>query len=324
MVDERTWSRRGVLSAAVGTAFAGCSTGGDETTAPENRTTSGQPRTTTGQSKTTQATTSVPPPTPDSNGEVRDVVFRQTPERDLKLDLYLPESGGDHPFFVFAHGGGWIFGNKGERPMFDALTADGYAVADIQYRLSTEAKYPAAVRDTVAAVKWVRSNASQFDIDGSTGVLAGYSAGAHLATLVGYAPEHDTFQPTEFKPNVSAAVDAVVGYSGPYDLTTPASEGSTLVEEFFGEDASDETLAEGSPVTHVDSSDPPTLLLHGTDDQTVPYRSATVLSAALEDAGVPVELFTADGAGHGMINNPEWREQTLPTQQQFLDDHLQS
>ena len=322
MTEDRTWSRRGVLATVAGTALAGCSSGSEETTGP---TTNGEPSTepsTTTRSRT-RPPENTPLPTPGSEGVVRDVVFRRTPERDLKLDLYVPQEGEEHPFVVFAHGGAWIMGDKGERPMFDEMVAEGYAVADIQYRLATEKKYPAAVRDTAAAVKWVRDTAP-FGIDGTTGALAGYSAGAHLAALVGFAPEHETFQPVEFKPEVSAAVDAVVGYSGPYDFTTPESEGNELIANFFGEDASDETLAEGSPVTHVDSEDPPALLLHGTNDVVVPTRSTTVLAAALRDAGVPVEEFIGDGAGHRMINNPEWREQTLPLQQQFLDERLQT
>jgi len=316
VTEKKLYTRRRLLATASAAAVAGCTSGDGNSTARD--TTEPGPRT---------SSTETPTRTVDGDVEtIRDVPFREAPQRTLKLDLYLPTSGADYPFFVFAHGGAWILGDKGERPMFDHLAEAGYAVADIQYRLSLDEarQYPAPVRDVTAAVKWVKANADQYGIDASTGGLGGYSAGAHLATLVGLAPEYEAFQPTEFEPETTASVDAIVGYSGPYDFTAPEAEGSELIANFFGEDASDETLAEGSPVTHVDGDDPAALLLHGTDDGTVPYRSTTVLAEALRSEGVPVDVFTGEGAGHGMINDREWRERTLPTQQGFLDTHLRS
>ncbi len=318
---ERRWSRRSVLTATTA-LLAGCTGEESERTDDPQRsasteTTSENPTATDSQSPSagTETTTS-------AGDDPKDIVFRETPEATLKLDLYLPDDSGTHPFVVFAHGGAWILGDKGYRPMFGRLTAHGYAVADIQYRLAQQERYPGPVRDVVAAVKWVRDNAGEYDIDASRGALAGYSAGAHLAMLVGLAPDHERFQPPEYKRDVPAAVDAVVGYSGPYDFTTPESAGNPLVERFFGPDASEATLAEGSPVTHVDPDDPPVMLVHGTDDSIVPYRSTTVLADALRNVDVPVEVITGDGAGHGMIDNSDWREQTLPSQVEFLDAHL--
>jgi acetyl esterase/lipase len=321
MSDKKLYTRRRLLATATVTALAGCTSEREDTN--ETTTSESEPRTTTARTTTQPAET---PSRTIAEGveRIEDVPFRETPHGTLELDLYLPTSGSDHPFFVFAHGGAWIIGDKGERPMFADLATNGYAVADIQYRLALDEdrQYPVPVRDVTAAVKWVKANAGEYDIDASTGALAGYSAGAHLAALVALAPDHETFQPVDFHPEISASVDAIVGYSGPYDFTAPEAEGSDLIANFFGENASEETLAEGSPVTHVDSEDPPALLLHGTNDVVVPYRSTTVLADAFRDVDVPVEVFTADGGGHRMINNPEWREQTHPLQRQFLDEYL--
>jgi len=298
----RTWSRRGVLAASTA-LLAGCTSEGPPAT--DSQPPSADTETSTG-----------------AGDDLRDIVFRETADGALKLDLYLPDRGDASPFVVFAHGGAWIVGDKGHRPMFERLTASGYAVADIQYRLAQQERYPGPVRDVVAAVKWVRDNAGEYDIDASRGALAGYSAGAHLAMLVGLAPGHERFRPPEYKPGVPASVDAVVGYSGPYDFTTPDADGNPAVTAFFGSDASEATLAEGSPVTHVDPDDPPVMLVHGTDDSIVPHRSTTVLADTLREADVPVEVVTGDGAGHGMIDDQDWREQTLPRQIEFLDTHL--
>jgi len=309
----RRWSRRSLLTATTA-LLAGCTDDKPTDSSPRSASTE-RPTTTDGQSGGTETPT-------NAGNSLQDIVFRDTSDSELKLDLYLPNSGEESPFVVFAHGGAWVLGDKGHRPMFDRLTASGFAVADVQYRLAQQARYPGPVRDVVAAVKWVRDNAEQYDIDAARGALAGYSAGAHLAMLVGLAPGHERFQPPGYKPDVPASVDAIVGYSGPYDFTTSEASSNPAVTAFFGSDASEATLAEGSPVTHVDPDDPPVMLVHGTDDTIVPYRSTTVLADTLRDAKVPVRVSTGDGAGHGMIDSQKWRRQTLPTQIEFLETHL--
>jgi len=343
MTGPPTWTRRGVLTALLA-AGAGCTTETDDSTTstqepsdpetptdePSERSTTSAPTptetaTTTEESTATdEPTTEEPTTTAESMEEITDVAFRETPQRTLRLDLYLPSTEEASPFVVYAHGGGWIGGDKGHRPMFDRLVEKGFAVADIQYRLAQEKQYPAAVRDVVAAVKWVRANAGEYGIDSDRGALMGYSAGAHLAALVAVAPDHENFQPDEFHPDVPVGVDALVGYSGPYDFTDSGIGENPLVAAFFGADAPMERLEEGSPVSHVEGDDPPALLIHGTDDNVVPHRSTTALADAYRNAGVPVEVLTGDGVGHGMIDNDEWREETLPSQEQFLADHLDS
>jgi acetyl esterase/lipase len=328
-MTARRWSRRAVLASLTATV-TGCTgtEGSTETaTAPLPTTTSDRPTRRDGESPAT--TTDDTPAETDSaettNADVdrqTDVPFRETPERTLKLDLYEPPAGADRPFVIFAHGGGWIGGDKGYRPMFDDLVAAGFVVADVQYRLAQERRYPAAVRDVVAAVKWLRAKADEYGIDPERGALVGYSAGAHLAALVAVAPTHERFQPPDFHPEVPVAVDALVGYSGPYDVTESGAGDNPLVAAFFGPEADAERLREGSPVTHVEEGDPPALLVHGTADSVVPYRSTEALADTYREAGVTVEVVTGEGAGHGMIDNPDWRERTLPKQRPFLAEHL--
>ncbi|QGN06059.1 alpha/beta hydrolase [Halorhabdus sp. CBA1104] len=327
-MTARRWSRRTVLASVMATV-AGC-TGierdGETATDPLPATTTDRP--TRSDDEPPATTTADPadterPETTSVDGDRQtNVPFRETPERTLELDLYEPPAGTDRPFVLFAHGGGWIGGDKGYRPMFDELVDAGFVVADVQYRLAQEKQYPAAVRDVVAALKWLRANADAHGIDPERGALSGYSAGAHLAALVAVAPAHERFQPADFHPDVPVAVDALVGYSGPYDFTDAGIGDNPLVAAFFGPEADVETLREGSPVTHVDSGDPPALLVHGTEDGVVPVRSTAVLADAYRDAGVTVEVITGEGADHGMIDSAEWREQTGAKQRQFLTAHL--
>lgn len=347
MPGEHSPSRRTFLGSAlaVTAGLAGCTdsqgsttSARDSTTATESteasssvttvgaQTTPGQTAESTTPGQTAESTTagqSTPTTTTQQAVTVdRDLTFRDTASRPLKLDLYRPTTDGPHPFLVWAHGGGWVGGDKRQRPMFPAMAEAGIAVADVQYRLAQERQYPAAVRDVAAAVKWLRDSASEYGIDADRGALGGYSAGAHLAALVGLAPGHESFQPTDLLPEVPVAVDAIVGYSGPYLFTEPGAGDNPLVAGFFGSDAAQETLREGSPAVHVDRNDPPAFLVHGTEDSVVPYRSTTELATRMRQAGLTADVVTGDGVGHGMINNPSWREETLPAQLEFLETHL--
>lgn len=335
MAGPQSWTRRGVLGALLASG-AGCATDTDDATTSTRSPSASQSTDESPARSTTEAPTTTVDPTTEAPKieepttasepaeEITDVAFRETPQRTLRLDLYLPSTDESSPFVVYAHGGAWVAGDKGHRPMFDRLVEKGFAVADVQYRLAQEKQYPAAVRDVVAAVKWLRANAEAYDIDGDRGALAGYSAGAHLTALVAVAPDHEAFQPPEFHPDIPVGVDAFVGYSGPYDFTGSGLGESPIIAEYFGADANSERLTEGSPVTHVDSTDPPALLIHGTDDGIVPYNSTTALADAYREAGATVEVLTGDGVGHGMIDNDEWRDETLPTQEASLAAHLDS
>lgn len=255
--------------------------------------------------------------------EKSDVVFREAPQRTLKLDLYLPSTAGPSPFMIWVHGGFWTSGGRYHYPMFDRMVEQGVAVADVQYRLARVKQYPAAVRDVVAALKWLRANANEYGIDADRCALAGASAGAHLSALIATAPDHEHFHPPGFHPDIPVDVNAFVGYSGPYDLRQAVAKDHWAVKRFLGRDAPIDRHREGSPVTHVDAADPPGLLIHGTEDEIVPYRSMTVLADTYREAGAPVETVTVEGAGHMIIGNKKWRDQTLPAQKQFLTEHLE-
>jgi carboxylesterase type B len=123
-----------------------------------------------------------------------DLVYETVPGfRPLHLDLYRPADGPDktlHPFVVYVHGGGWMGGHTRQSGAFTrwpdvlaALAARGYVVASIEYRLSSEARFPAAQQDVKAAIRWLRSQALTYHIDKTRGLIWGASAGGQLAAL---------------------------------------------------------------------------------------------------------------------------------------------
>lgn len=244
--------------------------------------------------------------------------YRETPDGPLHVEAAVPAGVGTAPLLVHVHGGAWRYGDAGYEGM-DALARAGIAVGSIEYRLSGTATYPAAVRDVVAGVRWLRANGPDWGMDPDRVALLGGSAGAHLGALVAAVPEHPTFQPREFEVDASTDVDAFVGLYGIYDLRVEDVCGDRNIGQFLGEDCdSPETKAEASPITHVDGEHPPSLLSHGTDDQLVPVASSREYRDALAAAGVPVEYDELEGVGHGFVDDAEHRRRVHERTVSFL------
>lgn len=252
--------------------------------------------------------------------------------RPLLLDLYRPQAATEHsrrPLIIYVHGGGWRRGDSRTLGAFEdfpavlaSLAARGYVVAAINYRLSGEARFPAAVQDLNAAIVFLRRNAGPLGIDPGRVVLWGDSAGAQLAALSAATCGSPRFAPAPSTGRLSrrqaAAVHAdrmsdcvqgVVAWYGIFDL-------SALLESTGGERAvADDARAflgcgrgaclrlaqSASPVRYASSRMPPMLLLHGTADREVPYSQTLQMAAALRKAGVPVQVGLIDAAGHGWI-----------------------
>jgi len=201
-----------------------------------------------------------------------------------------------------------------------ALARRGYTVASIDYRLSSEAKYPAAVQDVKAAIRFLRANAERYGIDKDRVAVWGASAGAHLAAMAALTGDDATLEPgNRSNPDQSDRVQAFVGWYGPYEMqsmfklamaSAPAA-GTTMTPEdaaeamgpmiFFGctnEGCPPGMLEKASPINFVDKNDPPTLLIHGTADKTVPSEQSVELFNSLKASGVKADLHLIDNAGH--------------------------
>ncbi len=220
--------------------------------------------------------------------------------KDIKLNIAWPKTGGNHPLVVLIHGGGWI---GGRRVALDGiaklLAGQGYAAASIDYTLGE--LFPAGVDDVRCAVKWLRANASTYNIDVSRVAALGESAGAHLAAMLGTASDVSGLD-GDCSVSGSAAVKAVLGYWGVYDLrdSKAIGEGLPFVNAFLG--GSPEKVADvaqkASPIFHIDRSDPPHLLLHGKADTMVFIKQPRDMKAALQAAGAPATLIEVAGE-HG-------------------------
>jgi acetyl esterase/lipase len=232
--------------------------------------------------------------------------------RPLLLDLYLPAAQETlRPAVVHFHGGGWRVGERsslgpvcdgfGLTP-FDVLTEAGFVVASADYRLSSEAHFPAQLHDAQAAVEWLRTHAAEYGVNPAKIYAWGDSAGGHLASLVGLAGEHQSsvaavaawYPPTDLAAMAEQALPTAV--SRPSD---PGSREELLIGAVLAE-APGKTAA-ASPISYVSRSAPPFFLAHGTADRFVPPAQSESLAAALEGAGAAVELLLIEDADHMWI-----------------------
>jgi len=268
---------------------------------------------------------------PDNVEIKRDLVYSSVGSRELHLDLFLPKEGaGPFPAVVYIHGGAWSGGNKNAFQRQAAYMATkGYVGACIQYRLSGEARYPAAVHDSKAAVRWLRANAARYRIDPKRMGAAGGSAGGHLVAFLGTTGEKKEFEGQGGNAGLSTRVRAVAAFNPVLDMTMvrmrdPAASAGGALEKFLGASYAErpDLYAEASPITHVSRDSAAFLFLHGAADTTVPYQQSVEMMKKLKEAGVYADLFSAEDARHGFFNSPPWYEPTLKKMEEFFNRFL--
>lgn len=239
---------------------------------------------------------------------LNDICYATVNGHDLKLDLYRP-AGEKHALIVWVHGGAWRSGSKKDMPLGGLLQA-GYSVASVDYRLSTQAPFPAQVHDLKAAIRFLRARQSDYGYDANRIIIAGASAGAHLAALVGVSngnPELEG-QVGDYK-DTSSDIQAIVSFFGMSNLTTILSQSTphglnvrvpALQLLLEGQPADKPDLARlASPVYHVDERDPPLLLIHGDQDPQAPINQSHELQGRYEAVGRPCQFHVIHGGKHG-------------------------
>jgi acetyl esterase/lipase len=208
------------------------------------------------------------------------------------------------------------------------LIEAGFTVFAINHRAAPRFRYPAAIEDVQRAVRFIRHHADKFGIASDRIGAMGESSGGYLVALMGVlesAESPSTVDPVERE---SARIQAVVAMSALSDLTeTFSSRVATILGSFMGRPCCrgggpDEQLYRAaSPRFHVDSGDPPTLLIHGDQDDVVPFAQSEAMLAALRAAGVPAKLIALPGAGHSYDAAPELPDFSAETIRWFAE-HL--
>lgn len=267
--------------------------------------------------------------------DIASVEFAQVGEQRLLLDIYHAKQDQTKqptksPLIVWVHGGAWRAGSRTQVPVTE-LTQHGFAIASVDYRLSPVAPFPAQAHDIKAAIRFLRANSAKYGFDPDRIVIAGASAGAHLAALVGVTNGHEELEGAVGNhKESSSAVQAIVSYYGASNLETILSQSTphglsvrvpALELLLGGQPDKQPRLAKlASPVTHVDAKDPPLLLLHGDQDPQMPINQSHELQGVYEQLNRPVKFQVIHGSAHG---GPGFYTSSVTNQvAEFLSTHL--
>lgn len=200
----------------------------------------------------------------------KDVVYRTIGDRQLLADIYYPIANTDkkRPAVLMIFGGGWKSGNKNQWQAYGYRLAEkGYVAIAVEYRLSPEANYPAAVHDLKAAVRWIRAHAKQYRMDKAKIAAMGASAGGQLASLLGTTNGKKKFNGKEKITCRSAAVNAVINIDGILAFKHPESVEGKVAGEWLGGlyEEKPKLWEEASPLTHVDKRAAPTCFINSSN-----------------------------------------------------------
>jgi acetyl esterase/lipase len=224
------------------------------------------------------------------------------------LDIYLPaNTKGKVPLVIFIHGGGWLSNDKYAdigymKKTVAEIVSSGYALASIDYRFSTQAIFPAQIQDCNRAISFLYDNADKYGFDKNRFAVMGFSAGGHLASLVGLSKNNNV--ESFFMSGTSKAFKfkGVVDFYGPAELVLfPGANDAKSPEGLLIGAAPllrPDLAKAASPVMYVDKNDPPFLIIHGEKDELVSPKQSQLLSAWLTVAGVQNELIILKDAPH--------------------------
>lgn len=228
----------------------------------------------------------------------KDIVFGSGGEHELRLDVYRPPPGvAKRMAVIHLHGGGFARGNKeGVEIPSRAFASQGYVSIASSYRLTGQARWPAPIEDTKAAIRWTRANADRLGIDADKIAIAGYSAGGHLALFSAGTADRPEFEGKGGNAGVSSKVAACVA-------VYPAVRATRgLMPEGRDDEAA---RAAASPDSYVSAAFAPTVFVHGVADEIIAYRSSVEFFNVLNEHGVKADLHLFQGATHAFVTRNE-------------------
>ncbi len=222
----------------------------------------------------------------------------------LKLDVYSPPGAKNAPVVIFIFGGRWEAGSKDQYKFVgQALAAKGFVAVLPDYRLYPQVKFPGFLIDNAKAVRWAHMNAARYGGDPNKIVVMGHSAGAYNAAMLAMNPDY-----LKKAGGDRAWLRGMIGLSGPYDFL-PITDPD--LRDLFGPP---EDYDQTQPVLYADGRNPPMLLMHGEDDETVYAKNTRTLAARIQKAGGPVETVIYPEMSHS------WIVATLATRLQTRTD----
>ncbi len=245
---------------------------------------------------------------------VKNIEYGRASGESLQLDIYRPRAmTGKLPVLVWLYGGAWKSGGKDFCPIAFMATQQ-LAIVSINYRLDNVAPFPAQIYDCKGAIRWLRANASKYNLDAEHIGVFGASAGGHLALLLATTAGNPKMEgDVGDNLNFSSRVQCVCAFYPPTDLdrlvsdpkvrADPNGDVAKLLGGAVGQNV-DKAIA-ASPLTYVDKNCAPVFLMHGGADTLVPPEQSIIFYQALLKAGVDAQLEIIPNEGHGIIAPPE-------------------
>jgi pectinesterase len=260
-------------------------------------------------------------------GEKRNITYRTIGKRELKLEAFYPteKSNTSLPAILIIHGGGWRSGNRTQHyPLAQKLASLGYVCFTPEYRLSTEALFPAAIYDIKAAIRWVKQNAEKYNIDPSKIVAMGFSAGGELSAFMGTTGNMPLFEGENCCDNISTHVNAVIDIDGTLSFVHPDcregddSKRTSAATYWFGYPKKEnmKLWEAASPLSYVNSATPPTLFLNSAVAPMHAGREDYI--NVLTEHHIYSEVHEFGGAPHSFPLFDPWFEPTV----RYIDDFL--
>jgi len=280
--------------------------------------------------KAADAPTAIPPEVSATLDAQLGLTYARYGEREMQLDLYRPKNA-SHPLpaILCIHGGGWFKGDRSSMThLAKALAAKGYVAATISYRLSGEAKFPAAIQDCKAAVRFLRANATKLGIQSDGIGVTGLSAGGHLAALLATSGGVNELEGNGGNAEHSSAVQACVAMGAQSDLESArigelsGKSDDPFYRTFLGDSQAKipQTYATASPRHHLDKADPPLLFMAGELDD--PSTHAEETRADLEKLGIPTGFTSIPQAPHAFLGKQFSFDICVDTCTKFFAKHL--
>lgn len=225
--------------------------------------------------------------------EYKDVIYKETSNRPLCMDIKYVADGKKKPLILLIHGGGWVEGTKESMcnfalPFFDSVYKEGFVVASIEYRFLQEGGIIKTIEDCKSAVRFLRKRADVYEIDPGRIIACGHSAGAHLSSLLGLLPKEE-------KPS---KVQGVLCFSGPLCFEdSEAKEYCQIMTEHLG--LTDSKLKKiGDPFKNINKDAAKFMVIHGSADSIVDYRPTEKFVGKMREYGLYCDYILIDGDDH--------------------------
>jgi acetyl esterase/lipase len=254
--------------------------------------------------------------------QIKDLVYKKLETRALHLDAFCKNGNTKLPAVILIHGGGWKSGNKSQMQiMAQAIVSKGYSCFAIEYRLSPEAKYPAAIFDVKTAIKFIKSNAEKFNVDPNKIAVLGCSSGGQMATLIGTTNENSAFEDKDDL-NQNTKVHAIIDMDGILAFKHPESQEGKAANLWLGGtyEEKPETWQQASALTHTDKNTPPILFINS--DMIRFHAGRDNMIEILDKNGIYNEVQTIKNSPHSFWFFNPWFDEMINYTTQFLDKVL--